>query len=172
MTNRPGPDDAAPYYFTYIDKVPAGDIRATLKRQLDESLPLLSGIPGPKSLYRYAPDKWSIRQVVSHMSDTERVFLHRAFWFARGFTDALPGFDEKAAAAAAGADGVEWARHLDEFRSVRAATLEFFGNLPAEAWARRGVASGKTVTVNALAWIAAGHVAHHLGILKERYLAA
>jgi len=104
------------------------------------------------------------------MSDTERVFVFRAFWFAPGFDGPLPSFDQNVAVPAAKADQRSWSSHIKEFQAVRAGTLAFFGDLPGEAWTRRGVASGHPVTVRALAHIAAGHVAHHLKILRERYL--
>jgi hypothetical protein len=104
------------------------------------------------------------------VSDCERVFVSRAFWFARGFDTPLPSFDQNIAAAGAKADGISWARHIEEFRVVRLATLAFFRNLPAEVWSRTGVASGNPFTVRALAYVTAGHVAHHVRILEERYL--
>ena len=169
-TTRPEANEAAPYYFTYIDKVPPGDIRKILERQGKETRTFLRGISEKKSRHRYAADKWSIRQVLSHINDTERLFVFRAFWFARGFDSPLPSFEQEIAVAAAGADDVSWARHVEEFAAVRTATTSFFRNLPDAAWSRKGIASGNPFTVRALAWIAAGHVAHHVGVLKERYL--
>lgn len=167
----PEPAEAAPYYFTYIDRVDRneGDIVGFLESQLSETLDLLSGISEEKSLHRYAPEKWSFREVLNHMNDCERLFTFRALWFARGFDTPLPSFDQEIAAATAQADQVSWARHVEEFRALRLATLTFFRNLPAEAWTRSGTASGFTFTVNALAYIMAGHVAHHVAILRERY---
>jgi hypothetical protein len=171
MSTRPDRTESAPYYFTYIDQVVGdGDICRILEAQLPETLALLNGIPAERSLHRYAPEKWSIRQVVSHVNDTERLFVSRAFWFARGFDTPLPSFDQNTAISAAGADERPWGSHLEEFRAVRAATLAFFRNLPSEAWTRRGIASGNPFTVRALAYIAAGHVAHHMTILRNRYL--
>jgi hypothetical protein len=170
MNGRPGPAEAAPYYFTYIDRVESDDVFGVLAAQLDEIPAFLAGIGEEKSLYRYAPEKWSIRQVLNHVNDTERVFLFRALWFARGFDTPLPSFDEKVAAAAAPSDEVPWARHIKEFRTARQATLSFFCNLPADAWMRRGIASDVPFTVRASAYILAGHAAHHVAILGERYL--
>jgi hypothetical protein len=170
MRQRPDPSEAAPYYARYVDRVPDGDIVRTLETQLDETLGLLGKISEERSLRRYAPGKWSVRELLSHVTDTERVFVHRALWFARGFDTALPSFEQETAVAAAGADAVSWARHVEEFRAVRLATVPLFRNLPAEAWAKKGVASGNPVTVRALAWITAGHAAHHAAVLKERYL--
>lgn len=167
---RPDRAEAADYYFTYIDKVAGDDICSILERQSAEVPPLLRNISDDRSLDRYAPDKWSMREVVGHVNDTERLFVSRAFWFARGFDSPLPSFDEKVAASAAGAQDRSWSSHLDEFRAVRAATVAFFRGLPADAWLRRGIASGNPFTVRALAFVTAGHVIHHMTILRERYL--
>lgn len=170
MIGPPGREEAAPYYFKYIDRISTDDVVGEIATQLDETAAFLSSISEEKSLHRYAPEKWSIRQVVSHVNDTERVFLFRAFWFARGFTDPLASYDQDVASAAARADETSWERHLEEFRGVRLATLGFYRNLPTEAWARGGIASGNPFTVRALAYIIAGHAAHHTAILRERYL--
>jgi len=166
----PDPTEAAEYYFTYINQVAPGDIVRTLEEQAGRTLDLLGGISEERSLHRYAPGKWSIRQVLSHINDTERVFVFRASWFARGYDTALPGFDQDIAVGSADADARAWSSHVEEFRLVRAATLPFFQNLSADAWSRRGIASDNPFTVRALAYITAGHVAHHLKILRERYL--
>jgi DinB superfamily len=170
MTGRPAPNEAAQYYYTYIDRIASDDVFGTLEAQLDPTLRLAATISEAQSLHRYAPDKWSIRQLLSHVNDTERVFLYRALWFARGFDTPLPSFDQDVAVRAAAADQFSWASHVEEFRAVRIATLAFFRNLPADSSARTGVASGNPVTVRALAYIIAGHVAHHTEILQQRYL--
>src|SRR6478609_11851562 len=139
---RPDRTEAAEYYFTYIDKVPDGEIVDILDGQRLETLSLLGAIPEQKSLHRYAPDKWSIREVVGHLNDCERLFVFRAFWFARAFDSPLPSFDQHIAASASAADERSWPSHVDEFAAVRSATLEFFRHLPAAAWMRRGTASG------------------------------
>src|SRR5438067_1002781 len=149
---RPGPSEAAPYYFRYIDLVPTGDVVSLLEAQGGEALALFGAVSEERSRHRYAPDKWSIRQVLSHLNDAERVFASRALWFARGFESPLPSFDQDTSAAAAGADERTWASHVDEFQAVRAATLALFRSLPPGAWARSGVASGTPVTVKALAY--------------------
>ena len=170
MIGLPERSEAAPYYFTYIDRIAGDDVVGQLETQLGETVAFLGGISEEKSLHRYAPDKWSIRQLVSHVIDAERVFLSRAFWFARGFDSPLPSFDEKTCAGAARADDVPWASHVEDFRAVRLSTLTFFRNLPADAWMRGGIASDNPFTVRALAYIIAGHAAHHTAILRERYL--
>lgn len=175
MTERPDRTEAADYYFKYIDQVavpPGRSISDMLESQVDELLEFFANISEDQSGYRYAPDKWSLRQVLSHMSDTERMFAFRALWFARGFEEPLPSFDEGIAAKAAGADARSWKSHVDEFRAVRAASLALFRHLPDDAWMRRGTASGKPFSVRAVAFIIAGHAAHHAAIVRERYLMA
>ena len=170
MIGPPELSEAAPYYFRYIDRIADGDIIGVLETQLEEMSVLLLGISEEKSLHRYAPEKWSIRQVVNHVNDTERVFVSRAFWFARGFDSPLPSYDQEISTAAARADEFSWASHVEEFRGVRLATLAFFRNLPAGAWMRNGIASGNPFSVRALAYITAGHASHHTAILRDRYL--
>jgi DinB superfamily len=168
--SRPERSEAAAYYFTYIDRIPELDIIGVMERQLEECAKIFSSISEEKSLHRYAPEKWSIRQVLNHINDTERAFAFRALWFGRDFTDPLAGFDQNISVNAARADDYPWKSHVAEFRDIRRSTLALFGNMPLEAWKRSGVASGNSVTVNALAYIIAGHVAHHVAILQERYL--
>ena len=168
---RPERTEAAEYYANYIGLVPDGDIRRLLHDQLAAALALFDGIGEEASRRRYAPGKWSVRELLGHVSDTERVFVFRAFWFARGFDQPLPGFDQDVAAPHAAADARSWRALVEEFRAVRAATCALFDELPDAAWSRHGVASGYPFTVRALAYIPVGHVTHHLQILRERYLA-
>ena len=176
ISNEPltvGPPDkteAAAYYFTYIDKVPSGDIVSFLAEQLETAGTFLASISEEKSLFRYADGKWSIREALNHMNDGERVFALRAMWFARGFETPQPSFDQDIAVQHSNADEISWAAHVEEFRQIRLASISLFRNLPAEAWMKAGIASDNRVTVRALAYIIAGHMEHHLVILKERYL--
>lgn len=170
MRGRPEENEAAPYYFTYIDQIKEDDPLRVIENQLDEARVFFAAIPEEKSLYRYEPEKWSIRQVLNHVSDTERSFAFRALWFARGFADPLPSYDQDIAARGATADRISWAKHREEFERIRLATISLFENLPQDAWLRTGIASGKSFTVRALAFITAGHFTHHLRILRERYL--
>jgi DinB superfamily len=170
MTGRPAANEFAPYYSTYVDLISSEDVLSALEAQLDTTHGVLSGISEEQSLHRYAADKWSMRQLLNHVTDTERVFLYRALWFVRGFDTALPGFDQNVAVPTAAAEQFSWASHVEDFRAVRTATLTFFRNLPGEAWSRSGVASGNPVPVRALAYITAGHAAHHIAVLQERYL--
>lgn len=172
MTVRPDRSEAGEYFFRYIDQVslePGQSIAAFLRAQLDDVLNMATGVEETRGGHRYAPEKWSLRQVIGHVSDTERVFAYRMFWFARGFEGPLPNFDENASVDRAGSDARTWTGLVDEFGAVRRATLALVDHLPAEAWARRGVASGNTFTVRAIAFVAAGHVAHHLRLIRERY---
>ena len=169
MTTRPSPADASPYHFTYINLIDTEDILATLTTQLPEALAHLSAYTEASSLSRYAPDKWSVRQVLNHVADTERIFTHRALWFARGLSGSLASFDQQVAATHADADTTSYAALLDDFTNVRRATLSLFGTLPTAAWSRSGIATDHRFTVNALAYMTAGHLNHHLAILRERY---
>lgn len=171
MIARPERVEAAPYYFSYIDRVPEGsDVIEMLQAQLDEASTLFSQISEEKSLRRYAPGKWSIRELLSHVSDAERLFAFRALWFARGFDSTLPSFDQNIAVSHAHADDVSWAAHVEEFKRVRLSTISLFRNMPADAWLRSGIASDNHFTVRALAFLTAGHFIHHVSLLRERYL--
>jgi len=169
MIGRPQDTEAASYYFTYINQVTGDNAIDTLESQLDESLAFFSGISEEKSLYRYAPEKWSIRQALNHLTDTERAFAFRALWFARSFSSPLPGYDQNIAASGAEADRISWAAHVEEFRRVRQSTISLFRNMPPAAWTRSGIASDNPFTVRALAYIIAGHLTHHVRIIRERY---
>jgi uncharacterized damage-inducible protein DinB len=167
---HPQANEAASDYFGYIDLARSENIVSFLDHQLGEAMSFLESISEERSQHRYAPDKWSVKQVLNHVNDGERLFLGRALWFGRGFTDPLPSFDQEIGVAGANADDTAWSDLVEEFRTVRLGTLSFFRNLPDEAWYRTGVASDNPFTVNALAHIIGGHVAHHLNVLKERYL--
>ena len=167
---RPQPTEAAEYYSRYIDLVTNDDIVPVFEKQMGEMLQFLGGISEEQSLHSYAPGKWTIREVLNHVNDCERVFTGRAFWFARGFTDALPGFEQDIAVQAAQANNTSWADLVEEFKIVRLGTISFFKSMPEEAWDRTGVASDNAVSVRALAFIIAGHLTHHTGVLREKYL--
>jgi len=167
---RPGRDETDSYYYRYIDRIDSDDVLAVLQAQLSESAGFFVAIPEGKTLHSYEPGKWTIRQVVNHISDCERVFVSRAFWFARGFDSALPSFSSDLSAETAGANDVAWKAHLEEFDAVRRSTLFFFRNLPDDAWDKVGRTVEYPFTVRSLAYIAAGHFDHHRAILKERYL--
>jgi hypothetical protein len=170
MIGRPAATEYAAYYANYIAQAPGDDPITLLEAGLIETPKFYAAISDHQSLHRYAPDKWTLREALNHVNDAERVFAYRALWFARGYTDELPSFDPNVAAVSSLANNVAWPQHIVEFRAIRAATLTLFKNLPDEAWMLSGVASGNRFTVRALAWIIAGHDAHHQRIAREKYL--
>jgi uncharacterized damage-inducible protein DinB len=167
---RPMESEAAEYCWRYIDQVEGEDAVAALERQLGEALVLFAGIAEERSQARYAAGKWSVRESLNHVTDTERIFSLRALWFGRGLGTELPGFDQDVAVVEAAADCLPWAVHVEEFRRVREGTIALFQNMPETAWSRSGVANGNSTSVRALAFMVAGHAEHHLRILRERYL--
>jgi hypothetical protein len=167
---RPQADEYVPYYQKYISLVPDGDLIEALRTQIGETLALLRTIPEERASYRYGPDKWSIKEVVGHMADVERIMTYRALRIARADTTPLPGFDENAYVPAANFDARSLASLAHEFEQVRRATIAFLENLEPDAAARRGSANNNAISARALAYIIAGHERHHVRILRERYL--
>ena len=168
---RPDAGEFAPYYGRYVDLVPGGDIVTLLRSGGEQLATVVAAIPESRGGYRYAEGKWSIREMLGHLSDAERIFSYRALRIARGDATPLASFDENEYARTACSDARTVADLAAELRAVREATVRLFASIPTEAWTRRGVASGKEVSVRALAYITAGHELHHLAILRERYLA-
>lgn len=166
---RPQPNEAASYYFKYIDLVPGDDVVSAMRSQLDATVRMLEGISEEKSLETYEAGKWTIRELLNHVNDGERLFAYRAFWFARGFDDPLPSFEQDLAVQAAHANKTSWRQLVDEFKALRTSTISFFETLPPEAWTRSGIASDSPVSVRAIAYIIAGHVVHHSNVLREKY---
>ena len=168
----PAADEHDPYYAAYVGNVPPGDFVALLRRQADEVVEFFGALTPTQADFAYAPDKWTIKEVLGHLIDTERVFTFRATCFARQDPGPLPGYDQD-----------EWlkpggfgARALDdliaEWLVVRAATLALVEAMPAAAPLRRGVASGREFTVRALLYIPPGHVYYHFNVINERYRGA
>lgn len=168
---RPGATEYADGYAGYVGMVPDGEIVTTLRDQGRALCDALARVPESHAGHRYAEGKWSIREVVGHLIDAERIFAYRALRIARGDATPRAGFDENAFTAAAGSDARTLADLVDELRVVRDASVRLFASLPAEAWPRMGTASERPVSVRALAFITAGHAMHHLHVLRERYLA-
>lgn len=167
---RPDATEFAPYYGTYVGKVPEGDLLSILETQRRDTQALLAGLSETQALHRYAPGKWSVKEVIGHVADAERVFSYRALRFARGDRTPLPGFDENAYTPAGHFDARPLPDLAAELNAVRRATIPLFASFDAEVLARRGPASGHEISVRALAYVIAGHERHHLGILRERYL--
>lgn len=166
---RPRLPEFAESYLDYVTAVPDGDVRITLEREGERALSFYRRVAPELAGSSYAPGKWTVREVLSHVTDAERVFAYRALRFGRGDATPLAGFDQETWTPASHANARPWEDLLDEFRVVRAATLHLVRSFGAEDWARTGVASGWTVSVRALAWIVAGHELHHRRILIERY---
>jgi hypothetical protein len=167
---RPPDGEYLPYYGKYISLVPDGDIVETLRTQIGDTSALLRGISEESASYRYAPDKWSIKEVVGHLADVERIMAYRALRVARDDKTPLPGFDENAFVPAANFEARSLVSLAHELTQVRAATVAFFETLDPVAATRRGTANDATITARALAYIIAGHERHHLKLLRERYL--
>lgn len=170
--SRPLPGEYAPYYDRYISLVRGNDILAALDEQRRQTLLLLSGRTEEEGNFRYGPDKWSLKEVLGHINDTERIFTYRALRISRNDQTNIEGFEQD--------DYVKFgpfARRsledlVEDYIAVRRATLTLFRNLDEEAWTRRGVANKNEVTVRALAYTIAGHELHHRKILEEKYLKA
>jgi len=167
---RPDSSEYASFYAAYIAGVPDGDLLGLLERQLEEHTVLLSGVPDARGDFAYAPGKWTLKEVLGHVVDAERVFSYRVLRFARADATPLAPFDETAWVPNSGARGRSLRDLIAELRAVRTATLALLRSLPAGADTRRGTASGYEISVRALAWIIAGHERHHFRLIRERYL--
>lgn len=166
---RPRDEEHSPYFAPYIGAVPDGDVRDHLRTQVHETIALLSGVSDADAGKGYAPGKWSIKEVVGHICDCERVFAYRLLRIARGDETPLPGFDQDPWVPASKANARSMASLLLEFAAVRASTVLLVDSLDDEAWTRLGTASGKTISVRALAYVTAGHELHHRKIIVEKY---
>ena len=166
---RPSKTEYAPYYERYIALVPEEDILIALDQQLAETLILLRGVSEQHGAFRYEPDKWSVKEVLGHLIDTERIMAYRALCIARAERNALPGFEQDDYVKNGNFDSRSVSSLGREFEQVRRATISLFRNLDPEAWERSGKANNVDVSVRALAYIIAGHELHHKTILKERY---
>jgi hypothetical protein len=169
---RPEPTEYAEFYANYVSKVPGTDAIGVLESQRLQMVQLFAGRSERDGSFRYAPDKWTVKEVLGHITDTERIFTYRALRIARGDQTPLPGFEQDDFVKNGGFGERTLSSLADEFALVRAASIALFRSFPEEAWARRGVASQKEVTVRALAFITAGHQIHHRLILEERYFPA
>lgn len=167
---KPEANEHAEYYGRYIKLVPEGDIVATLEKQGAEFAAFLRGIPAAKGDHRYGPDKWSVKELLGHMIDGERVFAYRALRFARGDQQPLPGFEQDDYVKTAQHGRAKLADLIEEFELLRRANVLMLRHLDEAAWTRRGTASGYEISVRALAFVLAGHVLHHWQVLKEKYL--
>jgi hypothetical protein len=170
LAAAPDASEFAPYAAQYVSLVEGTDILITLEHQADDVKAAFTGLSEEKALHRPSPDKWSIKEILGHMTDTERIFAYRALRIARNDKTQLEGFEQDDYVRAARFDNRPLPELLDEFIITRKATLSLMRSFAPEAWGRRGVANGAGVSVRALAYITAGHAAHHLNILNSRYL--
>ncbi|MGB2590719.1 MAG: DinB family protein [Candidatus Acidiferrum sp.] len=169
---RPEPGEYAAYYEKYISLVPGNDVTSALESQRLQTMQLFAGRSEREGNFRYGPNKWTVKQVLGHVTDTERIFAYRALRIARADNTPLPGFEQDGFVSNGGFNDRTLANLAEEFALVRGATLALFRSLGQEAWLRRGTASNNEVTVRALAYMTAGHELHHRQILEERYFSA
>lgn len=170
-SRRPQSGDYAPYYDRYISEVAGGNILDILDKQRQETMLLLCGRSDADGDFRYAPDKWSVKQVIGHVCDTERIFAYRALRISRNDETPLAGFEQDDYVKYGPFANLKMEDLVEEFIAVRRATISLFRTMDAESWDRRGAANNNPVTVRALAWIIAGHELHHRRILENRYFA-
>ena len=169
-SQRPGADEYGPGVAGYIARITDDeDIQTVLSSQLDLVVARLNAIPEARGDYRYAPGKWTIKEVIGHLSDAERVFSYRGLRFGRGDSTSLPGYEENDYVPAMQADRLALSDLVGEWADVRRATIALFRALPSSSWDRRGIASDQQISVRALAYAIAGHVRHHLEVLDARY---
>jgi hypothetical protein len=168
--NKPDPKEYAPYFEKYISLVPEGEIVVTLGKQIESTLSLIRGLSADQGDLRYAPGKWSVKEVIGHLIDAERIFAYRALRFARRDATPLPGFDENSFVDNAGFGSRSLADLAKEFEHTRKSNLYLFKSLDADSSLRLGTASDNKISVRAIAYIIAGHESHHVGILRSRYL--
>ncbi|MCH8875175.1 DinB family protein [candidate division KSB1 bacterium] len=167
---RPKPNECTPYYHTYISQVLEGAGARRRQNQHEETLHLLKNVSEEKALYRYAPDKWSVKELIGHVIDAERVFAYRALNIARNDKSELPGMEQDDYVKFARFDDLPLPDLLEEFRHVRQANIFLFKSFDEEMQMRKGIASGCEFTVRTFPYIIAGHEKHHQNVLKERYL--
>ena len=167
---RPNADEFAPFYAGYLQQVPDGDVVEALIGGAEIAAALLHDVTEEVADRAYAKGKWTLKEVVQHLADAERIFAYRALRIGRGDATDLPGWDENAYTPVSGAGERSLESLLDELESVRESTVTLFEGLPEAAWTRRGKANGQPVSVRAIAWITAGHLLHHLEIIQEKYL--
>ncbi len=167
----PQPSEHAPYYTRYISLVPRSDIIGILQKQAEET-ESLRALSDEEARFRYAPDKWSIKQLLGHIIDTERIFTYRALRIARGDRTPIEGFEQDDYVRNAPFDRISITELMNEYGAVRNATILLFRHLEPQAWLRRGIANKNEVTVRAIAFIIAGHELHHRRVLKEKYFPA
>ncbi|PLS03129.1 DinB family protein [Neobacillus cucumis] len=170
MVQRPKASEFPEYYVPYVNLVPEGDLLEILKEQLEKTTELFESLSEENALHRYDPGKWSIKEVLGHMTDTERIMSYRLLRVGRGDQTPLAGFNENDYIAESNFDELSNKQLLEDFTAVRKATSTLINNMPKQAWEKIGIANNSETTTRALAYIIAGHAIHHLKIINERYL--
>lgn len=169
MSQRPTQDEYAPYYERYVQLVPEGSIQEIMAKQLEETIGLLHGMTETSANYRYAADKWSIKEVVGHITDNERIMAYRLLWVARGLQTPLAGYDQDSLMK--GACFHQWSvkEIIEDYAAVRRSTLTLLHGLSEEAWTRQGTVNNGAASARAIAYILAGHERHHVNVLHDKY---
>ncbi|MCY9666571.1 DinB family protein [Paenibacillus alginolyticus] len=169
MLQRPDSEEYSPYFTGYINQVPEGDYLSILHSQLDAIVDLFSPINNEQGLYRYEPGKWSLKEVLGHITDTERIMSYRMLRIARGDTTNLPGFDQDLYITNTSFDELSMEDLLNDFKAVRQATFTLLKTISEAAWLRKGIANNNEISARALAFVIAGHAQHHLGVIQQKY---
>ncbi|KRF12045.1 DinB family protein [Paenibacillus sp. Soil787] len=169
MLQRPGCEEYSPFFTGYICQVPEGDYLSFLHGQLDAVDALFSPITDEQGLYRYEPGKWSLKEILGHMTDTERIMSYRMLRIARGDTTNLPGFDQDVYITNASFDELSMEDLLKDFQAVRQATFSLLQTISEAAWSRKGIANNNEISARAIAYVIAGHAQHHLGVIQQKY---
>ncbi|WP_223701790.1 DinB family protein [Sutcliffiella deserti] len=170
MLQLPTQEEYPSYFREYVESVPEGSLLGILEKQLEETVSLLSGLTEEKANFAYVPGKWTLKEVIGHVTDTERIMSYRLLRIARGDLTPLPGFDEDRYVEGAAFTSRSIMDLTQEFKAVRQSTIALISGLEAETWTRFGVASEQNVSARAIAYIIAGHERHHVKIIKDRYL--
>ena len=170
MDKRPEINEFIPYYGRYIDLVPEGDIEQILTAQIKDTVQLLIGLTEEQAHFQYGPDKWSMKEVIGHITDTERIMSYRLLCFARGEKKDLPGYDDNDYVQEASFNRLSMEELLEHLKAVRHSTILLLKSLDNDAWERKGIANSSGISVRALAWLLAGHELHHRKLIEERYM--
>ncbi|HKJ45139.1 MAG TPA: DinB family protein [Balneolales bacterium] len=168
--SRPSPEEYPDFYKEYVDQVIDKDILKFLEEQKDDIILFFNQIPDPRMDYRYSKEKWNIKEIISHIIDTERIFAYRALCIARGDTTSLPGFDQDSYVSHSNADNLLKGKLVREFETLRISNLKMFNNFNVMMWNRKGYANSLPISTRAIPFIIAGHLQHHKSVIRGKYL--
>lgn len=170
MITRPAEQEHDPAFSRYIFRVPEGNLIQLFESQTQKTRRFFENMSEERANYSYAPGKWSLKEVLGHVMDFERVFAYRTLCIARGEDQPLPGYDENNYARLAAYDRIPLPKALEQYNHLRASTIALLEQIPDDAWARTGTVNAKTISLRALAYIMPGHELHHMNVIAERYL--